>query len=320
MKLFIQIPCKNEEEHLPDVLRELPTHIDWIDQIEVLVIDDGSSDRTVQVAKEHGVKHIISFPENRGLGSAFRFGVDYALAHGADILVNTDADNQYPSVYIEALIQPILAHRADIVIGDRTPAKVAHFSRYKKIFQRLGNVIMTMFTWVKIPDAVSGFRAYSRESLELLNVTVRFSYVIDTILQAYKKGLAIVRIPITTNPPTRPSRLFKNIRIHIKKSAASIVRVYTMYEPFHLFMLASIPFLLLGGGGVARFLRYYFMTDSGSGRIQSLVISGILITIGFNLVSLGIIGDVVARNRMLIEENLRMMKRLSFKQPKNPHQ
>lgn len=316
MRLFIQIPCKNEEEFLPVVLRELPTQLPGIDEIELLVIDDGSTDRTVHVAKEFGVQHIISFPANRGLGTAFRLWVDYALAHGADILINTDADNQYPARYITDLIQPILEHRADIVIGDRTPGKVAHFSRYKKILQRFWNVIMTLFTGVVIPDAVSWFRAYSRESLEVLNVTVRFSYVIDTILQAYKKWLAIVRIPITTNPPTRPSRLFSSIRVHIKKSASSIVRVYTMYEPFQLFMLASIPFLLVWSGWVARFLWYYFVTDSGSGRVQSLIISWILITIGFNLLSLGIIGDVVAKNRMLIEENLRLMKRLSFDQPK----
>lgn len=318
MKLFIQIPCKNEEEHLPLVLRELPTQIAGIDQIEVIVIDDGSYDRTVQVAKAHGVKHILSFPANRWLGTAFRLGVEYALAHGADIVVNTDADNQYPSRYIPELVRPIVEHRADIVIGDRTPWKVAHFSRYKKLLQRLGNVIMTLFTGIKIPDAVSWFRAYSAESLEMLNVTVRFSYVIDTILQAYKKWLSIVWIPIVTNPPTRPSRLFKNIWIHIKKSASSILRVYAMYEPFKMFLLASVPFLLVGLGGVGRFLWYYIATGNGSGRIQSLVISGILITIGFNLVSLGIIWDVVARNRMLIEENIRLIKRMRFGDKKSP--
>lgn len=309
MKLIIQIPCKNEEEQLPIVLRELPTSIAWIDTIEVLIIDDGSTDRTVAVAKEFGVKHILSFPQNRGLGTAFRLGVEYALHHGADIVVNTDADNQYPSQYIPELIKPILDHRADMVIGDRTPGKVAHFSRYKKLFQRFGNSIMTWLTGVAIPDAVSWFRAYSRESLEILNVTVRFSYVIDTILQAYKKWLAIARIPITTNPPTRPSRLFTNIRVHIKKSAASILRVYTMYDPFKLFLMISIPALILWSGGILRFLWYYFIEGTGEWKIQSLIISWILITIGLNFVSLGILWDVVARNRVLIEENLRLMKK-----------
>lgn len=309
MKLFIQIPCKNEEEQLPVVLRELPKTIPWIDEIEILIIDDGSSDRTVALAKEFGVQHILSFPANRGLGNAFHLWVEYALRQWADIVVNTDADNQYPSQYIPDLIQPILEHRADIVIWDRTPGKVAHFTRHKKILQRLWNVIMTWFTGVKIPDAVSGFRAYSKESLEILNVTVRFSYVIDTILQAYKKGLAIVWIPITTNPPTRPSRLFKNIRVHIKKSAASIVRVYTMYDPFKLFFIISIPSLILWSWGILRFMRYYFIAWTGEWKIQSLIISWILITIGLNFVSLWILWDVVARNRILIEENLRLMKK-----------
>lgn len=309
MKLFIQIPCKNEQEYLPQVLSELPTSLPGIDSIEVLVIDDGSTDRTVDVARAYGVTHLLSFPANRGLGTAFRLWIEYALRHGADIVVNTDADNQYPSKYIADLVAPIVAHQADIVIWDRSPWKVAHFSRYKKLFQRLGNVIMTWFTGVKIPDAVSWFRAYSKESLEMLNVTVRFSYVIDTILQANKKWLAIAWVPITTNPPTRPSRLFKNIRVHIKKSAASIVRVYTMYEPFKLFFVISIPSLILWSWWILRFLWYYFIDGTGEWKIQSLIISWILITIGLNFVSLGILWDVVARNRMLIEENLRLMKR-----------
>ncbi len=309
MKLIIQIPCKNEEEQLPIVLNELPKQIAWIDEIEVLIIDDGSTDRTVAIAKEFGVQHILSFPANRGLGTAFRLWIEYALVHWADIVVNTDADNQYPSHYITDLIKPILEHQADIVIGDRTPGKVAHFKRYKKLLQRFWNVIMTWFTGVKIPDAVSWFRAYSRESLEMLNVTVRFSYVIDTILQAYKKWLAIAWIPITTNPPTRSSRLFKNIRIHIKKSAASIVRVYTMYDPFKLFFMISIPSLILWSGGILRFMWYYFVEWTGDWKIQSLIISWILITIGLNFVSLWILWDVVARNRILIEENLRLMKK-----------
>lgn len=313
MKLFIQIPCLNEEENLPTVLQELPTHIPGISSIEVLVIDDGSTDRTVAVAKEHGVQHILSFPGNRGLGTAFRLWAEYCLRHWADILINTDADNQYPSRYIPDLVQPLLNNSADIVIWDRSPGKVAHFTWYKKLLQRLGNIVMWLFTSESIPDAVSGFRAYSRESLEVMNVTVRFSYVIDTILQAYKKGLTIAWIPITTNLPTRPSRLFDNIRTHIKKSWVSIVRVYTMYEPFKLFLWLSFPLIALWMFGIARFLYFYLMTDFGGGKIQSLVLSGIVITIGLNFLSLGIIWDVIARNRMLIEENLRLMKKESYK-------
>lgn len=313
MKLIIQIPCKNEQEHLPQVLKELPKKIEWIDIIEVLVIDDGSTDDTSKVAKECGVQHILKFPQNRWLGNAFRLWVAYSLAQWADIVVNTDADNQYPSEYIPALVKPILEWKADIVIGDRTPGKVAHFSWYKKIFQKLWNVIMTLFTGEKIPDAVSWFRAYSRDSLEILNVTVRFSYVIDTILQAYKKWLWIAWVPIHTNLPTRPSRLFANIWVHMKKSGASILRVYTMYEPFKLFLNAGLPFLFLWIFGVSRFMYYYLFTWVGAWKIQSLVISWILTTIGFTLVSLWIIGDVVGRNRVLIEENLRLTKKLLYK-------
>jgi glycosyltransferase involved in cell wall biosynthesis len=313
LKLIIQIPCYNEAGTLWQVLDELPKEIPWIDSIEVLIIDDGSSDDTIAVAKAHGVKHILPFPANRGLGTAFRLGVAYSLSHGADIVVNTDADNQYPSKYIKDIVKPIIDGKADIVIGDRRPAKVKHFKRYKKIFQKLGNVVMTFFTGIAIPDAVSGFRAYSKESLEILNVTVRFSYVIDTILQAYKKWLHITWVPITTNLPTRPSRLFKNIWVHMKKSATSIVRVYTMYEPFKIFFSASIPFLIIGLSFVFRFMYFYLFTEIGAGKIQSLTIWGILTTIGCTFLSVGIIWDVVARNRILIEENLRLTKKLLYK-------
>lgn len=309
MKLIIQIPCKDEEFTLPNVLQELPKQIDWIDTIEVLIIDDGSTDRTSEVAREWWVDHIIRFPWNRWLWVWFRTGVQYALEHGADIVVNTDADNQYPSRYIKDLVQPIVEWSADIVIGDRQPGKVDHFKRYKKHLQRLWNRVMSFMTWVNIPDSVSGFRAYSRDALLELNVTVRFSYVIDTVIQAYKKWLTIARIPIVTNAPTRPSRLFKNIWVHIKKSGVSIMRVYTMYDPFRLFFVLSLPFILVWFIGVVRFLYYYYLTWDGSGRIQSLVISWILVTIGFNFLSLGIIGDVIARNRMLIEQELRFLKK-----------
>lgn len=313
MKLIIQIPCFNEWDHLGQVLDELPKELPWIETIEVLVINDGSKDNTVEVAKLHGVDHILSFPANRGLGTAFRLGVAYSLSHGADIVVNTDADNQYPSEYIKDIVKPIVEGKADIVIGDRRPTKVKHFKRYKKIFQKLGNVVMTLFTGIAIPDAVSGFRAYSKESLEILNVTVRFSYVIDTILQAYKKGLHIERVPIRTNLPTRPSRLFNNIWAHIKKSATSIVRVYTMYEPFKIFFGACIPFLIIWLAFVFRFMYYYLLTNQGTGKIQSLVVWWILTTIWCTFLSVGIIWDVVARNRILIEENLRLTKKLLYK-------
>lgn len=313
LKLFIQIPCFNEAWTLWQVLEELPKELPGIDSIHILIINDGSTDDTIKVAKEHGVKHFVQFPGNRWLGIAFKLWVAYSLSHWADIVVNTDADNQYPSLYIKDIIQPIIDGKADIVIGDRKPETVRHFKWYKKIFQKIGNVIMSLFTGIEIPDAVSGFRAYSKESLEILNITVRFSYVIDTILQAYKKWLHIVWVPISTNQPTRPSRLFSNIFQHMKKSASSIIRVYTMYEPFKIFFGASIPFLIIGLSFVFRFMYYYFFTELGSWKIQSLTIGGILTTIGCTFLSVGIIWDVVARNRILIEENLRLTKKLLYK-------
>ena len=311
MKLIIQIPCKDEEENLPKVLAELPTSIPGITTIQTQVIDDGSSDRTYEVATELGVDHIVRFRKNRGLGNAFKAGVDNALKQWADIVVNTDADNQYPSKYISELVQPIIAGKADIVIGNRNPTKVDHFKRYKQQLQWLGNFVVGTLSGEMMPDAVSGFRAYSRDSLMTLNVTAKFSYVIDTILQAHKKGLQIDRVDITTNLPTRPSRLFKNIRQHIKKSTANIVRVYAMYEPLRTFLFMSLPFFLLGGIGILRYILAR-SAGNGSGKIQSLVLSAILITIAFNLFSLWVLGDIIAKNRSLVEEHMRMTKKMKY--------
>lgn len=313
MKLIIQIPCKNEEATLPMVIAELPRHIDGIDVIEYQVIDDGSTDSTAQVARDLGVQYIVSFKRNRWLGFAFKAGLENALKNGADILVNTDADNQYPGRYITDLVRPILEWRADIVIGNREPTKVGHFRWYKKILQGMGNLILSFITWEKLLDSVSGFRAYSRDSLYEINVTSKFSYVIDTIIQSYKKWLQVAWVPIETNLPTRPSRLFKNIFQHIKKSTFDILRVYTMYEPLKVFLLMSVPFLLLGIVGISRFIYYYiFLPEQAKGMIQSLVISGAVITIGVSLFSLGIIADLIAKNRFLSEEELKISKRLMY--------
>lgn len=312
MKLIIQIPCKNEEENLPKVLAELPKEISWISKIEVQVIDDGSTDGTYQLAKDLWVDHIVRFRKNRWLGYAFKAWVENALKEWADIVVNTDADNQYPSKYIAELVQPIIAHQADIVIGNRNPTKIKHFRRYKKIFQGLGNYVVSTLAWVSMPDAVSWFRAYSRESLYALNVTQRFSYVIDTILQAHKKWLEVHRVDITTNLPTRPSRLFKNIRQHIKKSTANIVRVYAMYEPLKVFLMLSIPFFLVWFYWIWRYFLAYAWWNWW-GKIQSLVLSAIVLIIAFNLFSLWVIWDIIAKNRFLIEENLRMTKKMKWK-------
>ncbi len=312
MKLIIQIPCKNEEENLPKVLKELPTHIDGIDIIEYQVIDDGSSDNTSKVAKDFWVHHIIRFNKNRWLWFGFKAWVENALKNNADILVNTDADNQYPSKYIKDLVKPILEKKADIVIWNRKPTEVQHFKWYKKYLQGLGNQVLSFVVNEKLPDSVSGFRAYSRESLFELNVTTQFSYVIDTIIQAYKKWLKIDWVDITTNLPTRPSRLFKNIFEHIKKSTVSIFKVYMMYEPLKIFLALSIPFLFIWMIWIFRFIYIHFFINSGAWLLQSLIISGALITIGISLFSLGIIADLIAKNRFLIEENIKLTKKMQY--------
>lgn len=312
MKLIIQIPCKNEEENLPKVISELPKKIDGIDIIEYQVIDDGSTDKTYEVAKKAWVHHIIKFHKNRGLGFGFKAWVENALELWADILVNTDADNQYPSKYIKDLVKPIVEGKADIVIGNRKPTEVGHFKWYKKYLQWLGNQVLSFVVNEKLPDSVSGFRAYSRESLYELNVTTKFSYVIDTIIQAYKKWLKIEWVDITTNLPTRPSRLFKNIFEHIKKSTVSIFKVYMMYEPLKVFLMLWFPFLLIGIIGITRFLYIHFFVNATAGLLQSLIISWALISIWISLFSLGIIWDLIAKNRFLIEENLKMSKKLKY--------
>jgi glycosyltransferase involved in cell wall biosynthesis len=311
MKLVINIPCYNEEKTLPLVLKELPERIPGISSIEVQIVDDGSTDRTVAVAKKFGCI-VISHKHNLGLGVAFKNGVDVALSRGCDIFVNTDADNQYPSKYIVALVEPILSHKADIVIGNRTPWEVKHFSPLKRFFQYFGNWLTRSIAGSSVPDTVSGFRAYSKEALLRINVTARFSYVLDTIVQASKKGLKIESIPITINLPTRRSRLFKNIFEHMKKSIGNIVRVYTIYEPFKTFMILSMIFVLPGLALVLRFLFYYFQSD-GAGRIQSLIIAAILFIIGAVLFSLGVIADLIGTNRRLIEEELYYKKREVYK-------
>lgn len=316
MKLIIQIPCYNEEKTLPLVLKELPKKIEGIDIIEYQIINDGSTDKTVEVAKKYGVHHIVEYVGNKGLGVAFKTGIEHALMQGADIVVNTDGDNQYPSKYIPDLVKPIVDEQADIVISDRQTAKIKHFSSVKKWLQWLGSAMVRVLSGTDVPDTVSGFRAYSRESLLQLNVTSRFSYVLDTIIQAGKKGLKIKAVKITTNPPTRKSRLFKNIWQHIKKSTADMLRIYTMYEPLKVFSLMAFPFVLVWSGFVFRFLYLYLIEDIGSGRIQSLVLSGVLINIGFVLFAMGVIGDMIAKNRKLIEDNLYLEKKERFSQRK----
>lgn len=310
-KVIIQIPCKNEEETLPMTFHDLPKQIPGV-EIEYLIINDGSNDRTVEVARELGVHHIIQFKGNRGLGVAFHHGTMHSLMLGADIVVNTDADNQYPGNRIPDLIRPILEGKAEMVIGNRKPGSNPHFSAFKRLLQRLGNSVVSMVAGQKIPDSVSGFRAYSREALYEINVTSRFSYVVDTLIQAYKKGLSIAWIDIDTNAPTRSSRLFKNIWEHIGKTMMNITKVYILYEPLKVFFILSLPSLFVGLAGVIRFIYLYYFTGIGREAIQSLIISGVSVTIGITLFSLGIIGDLMAKNRTLIEQQLSLQKRQKY--------
>lgn len=316
MYLLIQIPCYNEETTLPLVLKEIPKEISGIDKIEIQIIDDGSNDATTQVAKEWGVKHIISNIQNKGLGISFRTGVENALNLGVDILVNTDGDNQYPSRYISELIQPILANQADIVVGNRQTSQIKHFSLIKKFFQWLGTKITIILSGEKeIEDAVSGFRAYSRNALIDINVTSRFSYVLDTTVQASRKRLKMVSIPIETNPPTRSSRLFKNIWEHIYKSGVDIIRVYAMYRPLRVFIGLGGILFFIGTVPILRFLYDYFFVDDGEGKIQSLIIGSIILSVSFNCFALGIIGDLMSRNRTLIEYVIREVKKSKIHEP-----
>lgn len=312
VKLVINIPCYNEEKTLPLVLRELPKKIDGVDKIEVQIVDDGSTDKTLEVAKKFGVDRIIRHKRNQGLGIAFKDGMQAALENGADIFVNTDADNQYPSRYIKDLVKPIVEHRADIVIGNRKPWKVKHFSPLKRILQWFGNGVTRKILNADVPDTVSGFRAYSKEAMLKINVVTKFSYVLDTIMQGVQKGLKIESIDIETNPPTRKSRLFKNIFQHMKKSGTNLIRIFYLYEPFRTFLYLSLPFFLLGIGLIFRWVWLSYILYLGTENIQSLILAAISIITGVLLFALGIIGDSLKTNRMLIEDVLYKLKKQEF--------
>ena len=311
MRLVVQVPCLNEEQTLPAVLSSIPRQIDGIDEILVLVIDDGSTDRTVEVAREHGVVHFVRHARNRGLGRSFHDGVQRALELGADIVVNTDGDNQYPQERIADLVQPILAGAADIVIADRQVHLVEHFSGPKVALQKFGSRIVNKAAGTDLPDAASGFRAYSRDSLMLLNTITRFSYCMETIIQAGNKKLAITSIPIRTNAKTRESRLFSSTRQHVLKSAGAIIRAYIMYKPYVIFSALAVLFGVLG---LVPFVRYAVLqvTDDHGSHLQSLLVGAVLLVMSFMSVIIGIIGDLLRTNRSLIEDTLEHTKKMRF--------
>ena len=307
MKVIIQIPCYNEEKTLPLVFEKIPKKIPGVDIIETLIIDDGCTDKTVEVAKKLGVDHIVS-RTHRGLARSFHDGTHRALELGADIVVNTDGDNQYPQEKIADLVKPIIDGKADIVIADRQTAKIAHFSPLKKLLQRFGSFVVNKAAGTNLPDAPSGFRAYSRESLMRINVITRFSYTMETIIQAGNKDLVIASVPVTTNPKTRESRLFKNIWQHVFKSGSAIFRAYVMYRPYMIFTSLGTVMLL---GGLAPFVRYFILLAMGENgnHLQSLLLGTILITASFLSFALGVISDLIRTNRTLIEHDLELTKR-----------
>jgi glycosyltransferase involved in cell wall biosynthesis len=312
MKLFIQIPCLNEAETLPLVLKDIPKHIPGIDSITVLIINNGSTDDTVAVAKAHGVTHFVQHVGRRGLAQAFRDGIWYSLEHGADIIVNTDGDNQYPGTSIPDLVRPIVEGRADMVIADRQVQSIAHFSPSKKLLQRFGTWVLNQAAGTNVPDAPSGFRAYSRDAAIKLNIVTQFSYAMETLIQAGNKKLAITSVPITVNPKTRESRLFNSDAEHVMKSGLAIVRAFVMYRPLMLF--ATLGWILLLGGLVP-FIRYlYFVHHTGgTHHLQSLIFGTVLLTAAFISFTLGVIADLIRINRALTEDNLELTKRQLLK-------
>ena len=308
MKLIVQIPCLNEEKTLPQTFADIPKQIEGLDEIEVLVIDDGSNDKTVEVAKELGVDHIIVNKKNLGLARSFRIGIEECLRQGADVIVNTDGDNQYAGSDIPNLIKPILSGNADITIGDRQTHKIAHFSKSKKFMQWLGSALVRKLSGIDVPDTVSGFRAISRDSAIKLNILSSFSYTVEMVIQAGKRDMKVVSVPVKTNAKTRESRLFKSIPSFIGRQLGTIVRIYAMYKPLYVFFLLGSIFTFIGLIPIARFLYFYFTTGS-AGYMQSLILGGTLVLIGFIAYLAGIIADLISFNRQLLEISLEKIRR-----------
>lgn len=308
MKLIIQIPCYNEEETLPQTLQELPRALPGVDQVEWLVIDDGSTDQTAEVAKAYGVHHVIRLRQNQGLARAFLVGLEEGLRRGADIIVNTDADNQYRGEDIQRLVAPILSGEAEIVVGDRGVGTLALFPPPKRWLQRLGSWVVQRAAGVRIPDATSGFRAISREAALRLTVLSEYTYTLETLIQAGARRMTVVFIPTQTNPQTRQSRLIRSVPSFLILSAVTIVRFYTMYRPLRVFGTVGGLFLT---GAIALGLRflYFFVEGTGSGHVQSLILAAILAIIGFQMLLMGLLADLVRLNRKMMEEALYRLRR-----------
>jgi len=302
MKLIIQIPCYNEEETLAVALGDLPRTLPGFDKIEWLIIDDGSTDATVEVAKQNGVDHVVSFSKNQGLARGFMAGLDACLKLGADVVVNTDADNQYNAQDISLLVNPILERKADLVVGARPISEIEHFPFIKKKLQKLGSWVVRLASRTDIPDAPSGFRAMSREAAMRLNVFNDFTYTLETIIQAGQKNMAIMSVPIRVNEDLRPSRLVKSIPNYLRKSAMTIVRIFVVYKPFRFFMSLGLFAFSIGFLIGLRFLYYYLFTQDTTGHIQSLILASILLGMGFQAFALAFLADLLAVNRRLMED------------------
>lgn len=301
MKLVIQIPCLNEEESLPITLSALPKHIDGIDEIKVLIVNDGSTDRTIEVAKKHGISDFVNFTHNKGLAKAFSAGLNKALEMGADIIVNTDADNQYNASDIEKLVRPIIDGNADIVIGSRPVNKISHFSIIKKMLQNFGSFVMRCVSSTSVKDAPSGFRAFSRNAAIQMNIFDNYTYTLETIIQAKAKGLVIENVEIDVNPELRRSRLFSNIFVYIRRSIFTMLRMFIVYRPFRFFITVGILFLLAGLIPGVRFV-WYFLTGDGQGHIQSLILAAILLLTGVQVSLIAVLSELIAINRKLLED------------------
>ena len=311
MKLIIQIPCFDEEAQLPDTLASLPRRLEGFDEVEWLIVDDGSTDRTIEVARANGVDHVVRLTNNKGLSTAFQAGLDACLKLGADVIVNTDADNQYDARDIPKLVGPILAGKADMVIGDREVGKIEHFSALKVRLQHLGSAVVRRASETTVPDTTSGFRAYNREAALQTASVSKFTYTLETIIQAGKMLVAVDHVPVRTNPQTRESRLFPSMWAYVRRNAVSIFRVYTLYEPLRAFLAAALVAALVGAAIWIRFL-YFFFSGEGGGHIQSLILGATLFIVAVQLAALGVLGDILAGSRVLQQRILERVRRVEL--------
>ena len=312
MKLIIQIPCLNEEATLPSTVADLPREVPGIDEVELLVVDDGSSDRTVEVAREIGVDHIVRLANNRGLAAAFQAGLDACLKLGADVVVNTDADNQYRGADVEKLVAPILAGGADIVVGDRHVAGIDHFSRSKKALQRVGSWVVRKLSGTEIADTTSGFRAYNREAALGLLVVDNFTYTLESLIQAGKMRVAVGEAEIGVNPQTRDSRLFRSTGAYVRRNAISILRIYARYEPLRVFATAGLVLGALALGAWMPFLLDWILNGDSDGHVQSLILGAVLFIAALQLFALGVIGDLLAGQRVMTQRVFERVRRVEL--------